>query len=112
MLSAAFIMAANAWMQHPVGYTTDADTGRPVLNSIGELFTNPVFIWGYIHVILAALVTGAVVMLAVSAWQLRRGKPHVQDLRAALARGRCCRRRCCSWAWAASSASSRRPTSP
>ena len=73
MLSAAFIMAANAWMQHPVGYTTDADTGRPVLNSIGELFTNPVFTWGYIHVILAALVTGAVVMLAVSAWQLRRG---------------------------------------
>ena len=73
MLSAAFIMAANAWMQHPVGYTTDPDTGRPVLNSIRELFTNPVFIWGYIHVILAALVTGAVVMLAVSAWQLRRG---------------------------------------
>ena len=73
MLSAAFIMAANSWMQHPVGYTTDPDTGRPVLNSIRELFTNPVFIWGYIHVILAALVTGAVVMLAVSAWQLRRG---------------------------------------
>ena len=73
MLSAAFIMAANAWMQHPVGYTTDPDTGRPVLNSIGDLFANPVFIWGYIHVILAALVTGAVVMLAVSAWQLRRG---------------------------------------
>jgi len=74
MLSAAFIMAANSWMQHPVGYTTDSDTGRPVLSSIGDLFTNPVFIWGYIHVILASLVTGAVVMLAVSAWQLRRGQ--------------------------------------
>ncbi len=73
MLSAVFIMAANSWMQHPVGYTTDPDTGRPVLSSIWDLFTNPVFIWGYIHVILAALVTGAVVMLAVSAWQLRRG---------------------------------------
>jgi len=75
MLSAAFIMAANSWMQHPVGYTTDADTGRPVLSSFGDLFTNPVFIWGYIHVILASLVTGAVVMLAVSAWHLRRGHP-------------------------------------
>ncbi|WP_345063862.1 cytochrome ubiquinol oxidase subunit I [Leifsonia kafniensis] len=72
MLSAAFIMAANSWMQHPVGYTTDSD-GRPVLSSIGDVFSNPVFIWGYIHVILASLVTGAVVMLAVSAWQLRRG---------------------------------------
>ena len=71
-LSAAFIMAANSWMQHPVGYTTDPATGRPQLSSIGDLFTNPVFIWGYIHVLLAALLTGAMLMLAVSAWQLRR----------------------------------------
>ena len=27
--SAAFIMAANSWMQHPVGYTTNPTTGRP-----------------------------------------------------------------------------------
>ena len=74
MLSAAFIMAANSWMQHPVGYTLDADTGRPQLSSIGDLFTNPVFIWGYVHVLLASLVSGALVMLAVSAWQLRRGR--------------------------------------
>ncbi|MEL7974821.1 cytochrome ubiquinol oxidase subunit I [Isoptericola sp. F-RaC21] len=74
MLSAAFIMAANSWMQHPVGYTTDPGTGRPELSSMGDLFTNPVFVWGYVHVILASLVTGAAVMLAVSAWQLRRGR--------------------------------------
>jgi cytochrome bd-type quinol oxidase subunit 1 len=71
-LSAAFIMAANSWMQHPVGYTTDPETGRPQLSSVADLFTNPVFIWGYIHVILASLLTGAMLMLAVSAWQLRR----------------------------------------
>jgi cytochrome d ubiquinol oxidase subunit I len=74
MGSAAFIMAANSWMQHPVGYTTDPDTGRPELSSIGDLFTIPVFIWGYVHVLLASLITGALVMLAVSAWQLRRGR--------------------------------------
>ena len=73
VLSGAFIMAANSWMQHPVGYTTNARTGRPQLSSVTELFTNPVFIWGYVHVVLASLLTGAVVMLAVSAWQLRRG---------------------------------------
>jgi cytochrome d ubiquinol oxidase subunit I len=72
-LSAAFIMAANSWMQHPVGYTTNTVTGRPQLSSFGDLFTNPVFLWGYAHVVLASLVTGALVMLAVSAWQLRRG---------------------------------------
>ena len=73
-LSAAFIMAANSWMQHPVGYEINADTGRPELTSISALFTNPVFVWGYTHVILASLVTGSLVMLSVSAWQIRRGK--------------------------------------
>ncbi|HEX2370643.1 MAG TPA: cytochrome ubiquinol oxidase subunit I [Acidimicrobiia bacterium] len=72
-LSGAFIMAANSWMQHPVGYTLDPSTQRPQLDNIGEVFTNPVFLWGYAHVLLAALVTGCVVMLAVSAWHLRRG---------------------------------------
>lgn len=72
-LSAGFIMAANSWMQHPVGIEMDESTGRPVLTSIGALFTNPVFVWGYAHVLLASLVTGGMVMLAVSAWQLRHG---------------------------------------
>jgi cytochrome bd-type quinol oxidase subunit 1 len=71
VLSAMFIMAANSWMQHPVGY--QMVNGKPVLNDIWALFTNPVFVWGYSKVLLAALVTGAMVMLAVSAWQLRRG---------------------------------------
>ena len=72
VLSAAFIMAANSWMQHPVGY--QMVHGKPVLNDIWALFTNPVFVWGYSKVLLASLVTGAMVMLAVSAWQLRRGQ--------------------------------------
>jgi cytochrome bd ubiquinol oxidase subunit I len=70
MLSAAFIMAANSWMQHPVGYTTK--NGQPQLNNIWALFTNPTFVWAYPHVILAALVTGSVLMLGVSAWHMRR----------------------------------------
>ncbi len=72
-LSAAFIMAANSWMQHPVGYTINSKTGRAQLNNIAALFTNPVFLWGYAHVLLASTVTGSLVMLAVSAWHLRRG---------------------------------------
>jgi cytochrome bd ubiquinol oxidase subunit I len=72
MLSAMFILAANSWMQHPVGYTLNS-AGQPVLNNIGALFTNPTFVWGYVHVLLASLVTGTLVMLAVSAWHLRKG---------------------------------------
>src|SRR5271154_6197605 len=71
VLSGAFIMAANSWMQHPVGYVMVG--GKPQLNDIWALFTNPVFVWGYAKVLLVSLVTGASVMLAVSAWQLRHG---------------------------------------
>jgi cytochrome d ubiquinol oxidase subunit I len=71
VLSALFIMAANSWMQHPVGYTMV--NGKPQLNDIWALLTNPVFVWGYSKVLFASLVTGAAVMLAVSAWQLRHG---------------------------------------
>ena len=71
MLSAAFIMAANSgcrtrWDTPP----TNQPDGRA--SSIGDVMTNPVFIWAYIHVVLASALTGAVVMLAVSAWHLRR----------------------------------------
>jgi cytochrome d ubiquinol oxidase subunit I len=72
MLSAMFILAANSWMQHPVGYVLNSH-GQPELNNIWALFTNPTFLWGYVHVILASLVTGALVMLAISAWHLRKG---------------------------------------
>jgi cytochrome d ubiquinol oxidase subunit I len=73
MLSALFILAANSWMQHPVGYALNSH-GQPVLNSVSALFTNPTFLWGYVHVLLASLVTGSLVMLAVSAWYLRKGR--------------------------------------
>jgi cytochrome bd ubiquinol oxidase subunit I len=71
MLSAMFILAANSWMQHPVGYVLNRH-GQPELNNVWALFTNPTFLWGYVHVILASLVTGSLVMLAISAWYLRK----------------------------------------
>src|SRR5204863_638038 len=47
--SAAFIMAANSWMQHPVGYQIDSSTGEAQLTDIWAVLTNPVFLWGYAH---------------------------------------------------------------
>ncbi|MFR9805228.1 cytochrome ubiquinol oxidase subunit I [Pseudonocardia sp. RS010] len=72
VLSAAFIMAANSWMQNPVGYEINPATQRAQLTSIGAVLTNPVFLRSYLHVLLASLITAAVVVLAVSAWHLRR----------------------------------------
>jgi cytochrome bd ubiquinol oxidase subunit I len=76
MLSAMFILIANSWMQHPVGYKLV--DGKAVLTNVWALFVNPTFMWGYAHVILASLVTGALVMLAVSAWYLRKRR-HVES---------------------------------
>jgi cytochrome d ubiquinol oxidase subunit I len=77
MLSAMFILIANSWMQHPVGYKLNK-AGQPVLHNVWALFVNPTFVWGYAHVILASLVTGCLVMLAVSAWYLRK-QSHVES---------------------------------
>jgi cytochrome bd ubiquinol oxidase subunit I len=77
MLSAMFILIANSWMQHPVGYKLNSQ-GQAVLTNIWALLVNPTFVWGYAHVILASLVTGCLVMLAVSAWYLRKGE-HVDS---------------------------------
>jgi cytochrome bd-type quinol oxidase subunit 1 len=77
MLSALFILIANSWMQHPVGYRMNKE-GQPVLKNIWALFVNPTFVWGYAHVILASLITGCLVVLAVSAWYLRK-QEHVES---------------------------------
>jgi cytochrome bd ubiquinol oxidase subunit I len=73
VLSAAFIMAANSWMQRPVGFQLNAAADRAQLTDIWAVLTNIVFLWAYLHVLAASLVTASVVMLAVSAWHLRRG---------------------------------------
>src|SRR5437588_6676533 len=72
MLSAAFILAANSWMQHPVGFAMNHSTGQPQLNNILALFTNPTFLLDYVHLIFASLITGCGFMLAVSSFYLLR----------------------------------------
>ena len=73
-LSAVFILAANSWMQHPVGYEIDSSSGRAQLTSITALFTNKVFLWALPHTLLAAMVTGSAVLLGVACWHLRRDR--------------------------------------
>ena len=68
-LSAYFVIAANAWMQHPVAYTVAGD-GSVHLNSWWGLFTNPWLIWQYSHNMSAAVVTGSFVMAGVGAYYL------------------------------------------
>jgi len=68
-ISGFFIIATNAWMQHPVGYARSSD-GTFALTSLGTLLTNPWIVWQYLHNMTAAVVTGSVVMSALGAFYL------------------------------------------
>ena len=72
LLSAYFILAANSWMQHPVGYQVNPASGRAELHSIGAVLTNSTTLVTFPHTITACFLTAGAVMLAVSAWHLRR----------------------------------------
>jgi cytochrome d ubiquinol oxidase subunit I len=70
-LSAYFILAANSWMQHPVGYKLV--DGKAELTSIWAVLSNNTAVYAFVHTILAALITGGMIVTAVSAWHLQRG---------------------------------------
>src|SRR5215469_4003914 len=72
-LSGFFIIATNAWMQHPTGYLMD-NNGRITLASFWGLMLNPWLFWQYCHNMIAAVVTGSFVMAAVGAFYLLVGK--------------------------------------
>ncbi len=68
-LSGYFIVATDAWMQHPVGYTRTAD-GNFQLSSFWSLLLNPWAIWQYAHNMSGAVITGSFVMAAIGAFYL------------------------------------------
>lgn len=68
-LSGYFIIATDAWMQHPVAYTVAQD-GSVQLSSFWGLLLNPWARWQYVHNMSGAVVTGAFVMAAVGAFYI------------------------------------------
>ncbi len=82
-LSAYFILAANAFMQNPVGYQLAADGGRAELTDIVAVLTNPVVLAAFPHTIFAAWMFAGTVVVAVSAWHLARGQ-HLETMRSSL----------------------------
>ncbi len=71
-LSAYFIIAANSWMQHPVGYQLNEQTGRVQANDIGEILFQKFSLFAFVHVIFAGLMTGGFLVLGVACWHLLR----------------------------------------
>jgi cytochrome d ubiquinol oxidase subunit I len=72
VLSAYFILVANAWMQQPVGFTVNASTGQAELKDFFALLTNPTVVLAFPHVIGGAFMTGGAFVLGVAVWRLVR----------------------------------------
>jgi cytochrome d ubiquinol oxidase subunit I len=70
--SAYFILAANSWMQHPVGYRINPATHRAEMTSIFKILTNSTLIRAFGHTIAAAVLTASMLVLGVVAWHLRK----------------------------------------
>lgn len=75
MLSAIFILAANSWMQNPVGATFR--NGRAELTDFGAVLTNPVFLATFPHQISASYMVAGALVMGISGWHL--AKMHGKD---------------------------------
>lgn len=69
-ISALWILLANGWMQHPVGYVIR--NGRAELESFTAVLTNSFAWWEFLHTVPAAYVLSGFFVLGVSAWHLLR----------------------------------------
>src|SRR5262245_9571708 len=69
--SGYFILVANSWMQHPVGYKIV--DGEAQLTSVWALLSNNFALRAYLHTMLAGLIFGSIIMLGVCCWHFLRG---------------------------------------
>ena len=80
ILSAFFIIAANSWMQHPVGAVFNPETGRAEMNDIVAVLTNKTALVAYPHVIATAfLVAGTFVCGIAVFWMVRKARADKAD---------------------------------
>jgi cytochrome bd ubiquinol oxidase subunit I len=74
-LSGFWILVANGWMQHPVGYVIR--NGRAELDSFAAVVTNKFAILQFFHTISAAYLLSAFFVMGISAYHLLK-KQHVE----------------------------------
>nr|WP_218881616.1 cytochrome ubiquinol oxidase subunit I [Leifsonia shinshuensis] len=83
ILSAYFILAANAFMQNPVGYTLNHARGRAELTDLWAVLTNKVALAAFPHTIFGCFMVSAGLLISVAAWHLSRNR-NLETMRPAL----------------------------
>ena len=72
LISAYFILAANAFMQHPVGYTLNAEKGRAELTNIVRVLTQNTALATFTHTAALAFFTAGAFMAGIAALMIIR----------------------------------------
>ena len=72
MLSAVFILAANSWMQNPIGAVFNPATDRAEMADLWVVLTNPVTLVTLPHVLFAAYMVAGGFVMGVSGWHLSK----------------------------------------
>jgi cytochrome d ubiquinol oxidase subunit I len=72
LLSAYFILAANSWMQNPVGYELNPDTGRAELVNFAAVLTNEVALVTFPHTIAASFMAAGGFLAGIAIWRMAR----------------------------------------
>ncbi len=83
--SAFWIMAANGFLQNPVGYRVEGNVLR--LDDFSALLTNPAFTSALTHVVFASITAGGVFVTGVSAYHFIRRTDEVDFFRRSLRLG-------------------------
>lgn len=71
-LSAYFIIAANSWMQHPVGAEFNEETGRAEMTDIWAVLTNNTTLVAFPHVIATAFLVAGTFVTGIAVWWMVR----------------------------------------
>jgi cytochrome d ubiquinol oxidase subunit I len=82
--SALWILIANGWMQNPVGSEFNIESMRMEMTSFADVVFNPVAQVKFVHTVSAGYTTGAIFVLAISAYYLLKNK-HVAFARRSFA---------------------------
>ena len=72
VLSAYFILAANSFMQNPVGFRFNPATGRAEMDDFLAVLTNKVQLVTFPHVLASAYMVGGALVMGVALWLLRK----------------------------------------
>lgn len=83
MFSAVWILVANSWQQTPAGYVMAPDGSKAIITDFWQMVFNPSTVDRLTHTVMGAFLTGAFLVVSISAYYLLKDK-HVEFAKSSL----------------------------